>query len=106
MRMLAPRRTDITLTLMWIATSLVVVSGILKFDVGPCHLFIVPWCVVLFYRHPLLLVLLWPAVLFVMLAIPEYYLHASGFILTPMDPVYFFTAIHLMIHAITRGKEF
>ena len=30
----------------------------------------------------------------------------SGFLITPMDPVYFFTAIYLTIHVITRPKEF
>jgi O-antigen ligase len=112
MRTLAPRATEITLTLTLIVTSLVAAIGILKFGAGPIAILcIVPWCVVLFHRHPLLLVLLWPAMLFLELAMPNYEtLRVAGggerFFLTLMDPVYFFTAIYLMIHATTRPKEF
>jgi hypothetical protein len=108
MRTLAHRGTDTTLTLTWITTLLVAVIGILTLGVVPiAFLCIVPWFVVFFRHHPLLLVLLWPAALFLELAIPNYEpLTVSGYMLTLMDPVYFFTALHLMIHAITRRKEF
>jgi hypothetical protein len=108
MRTLTHRGTDITVTLMWIATLLVAVIGILKIGIGPiAFLCIIPWFVALFHRHPLLLVLLWPAGHFLIIAMPDYEdLVVSGFMLGPMDPVYFFTAVHLMIHAIIRPKEF
>src|SRR2546423_1337290 len=108
MRTLTPRATDITLILTWIATLLVVAIGVLEFGPVPIAILcMIPWCSLLFHRHPLLLVLLWLAGLFLELAIPDYEpLVVSGFLLDPMDPVYFFTAIYLMIHAVTRPKEF
>jgi O-antigen ligase len=107
MRALAPRATDIAFSLTWIATFLAAVIGILEFGPAPIAILcIVPWFVVLFHHHPLLLVLLWPAGLFVTLIIPDYNLQASGFVLIPIDLVYFFTIIHLMIHAATRRKDF
>jgi O-antigen ligase len=109
MRTLAPRATDTTIILIWITISLVAAMGILEFGVEPVAILgIVPWCAFLFHRYPLLLVLLWPTVLFLDIAILSGVdsLVVAGFWLTPMDPVYLFTAIYLMIHAITRPKEF
>jgi hypothetical protein len=68
-------------------------------------LYLLPWFILLFYRHPILLLSLWPIISLVEVFIGFNPIRAAGVRILPMDPVYFFTIAHLAVCALIRPKK-
>gem|GEM_PF-5241955 len=75
-------------------------------------LFLVPWVIMLFWRRPLFLVLLWPVLYLLKVLLPYSILNSIVFHkfhnlhILPMDLATFFTVIHLTFSAAFRSKDF
>jgi len=72
---------------------------------------ILPCLVMVFYRRPLLLLYLWPISILLDTILVESTLGVEGIAqgsiwLLPMDPVYFFTILHLALYAVLQPKRF
>src|SRR5688500_7858070 len=64
-----------------------------------------PCLAVIFYRHPLWLLCLFPISNVVDVFFPRDALAAGGLLLMPMDPVYFFTIVHLGLCALLQPRK-
>src|SRR5688572_12517288 len=64
-----------------------------------------PLLVMLFYRYPMLLLCLYPVVITFNVYYPFYPFVVSGYWLLPMDFVYFFTVLHLLICSVRSPKK-
>jgi O-antigen ligase len=68
-------------------------------------LYLIPWFILLFYRHPILLLGLWPVISLVEVFMGFNPLRTSSVRILPMDPVYFFTIAHLAVCAFMHPKK-
>jgi len=68
-------------------------------------LYLIPWFILLFYRHPILLLSLWPIISLVEVFMGFNPIRAGGVRILPMDPVYFFTIAHLAVCAFMSPKK-
>ncbi len=105
MTILSSRSTSVTFALVFtigllIGKSYLVLGGGLIFTL--CAL---PWFVMLFWRHPLFLVFLWPVLLLINVLFPFAPFLFHGFSLLPMDLAIIFTVVHLIISAALRRKD-
>jgi O-antigen ligase len=66
---------------------------------------ILPCLVILFYRHPLILLCLFPFVQLANVFLPDFMLGVGAVMVIPADAVYFFTIIHLCVIALRRPRR-
>jgi hypothetical protein len=66
---------------------------------------LIPCLVMLFYRYPLLLLSLFPIVNFIEICFEFQPGFVGGYLLLPMDPVYFFTISDLCLYALLRPRK-
>jgi hypothetical protein len=66
---------------------------------------LIPYLVMLFYRHPLFLLSLFPLSNLITVFLPDYYAQVGPFQFLIMDPVYFFTIVHLGLYALRRPRN-
>jgi hypothetical protein len=66
---------------------------------------VIPCLVIFFYRYPLILLSLFPLVNLVDVFLPSEGVAVSSYLLFPMDPIYFFTIIHLGLCALLQPRK-